>query len=103
MSKKIFEIIENIEVSQTIVEIQNTIEANNQKVGLHSWSENFLEKENAHLESLLGAIEKESDEYKKKEIIFFWYIITQGFTRWTLAREKQRIIDIIQIGTKNLS
>lgn len=103
MSKKIFEIIENIEVSQTIAEIQNTIEANNQKVGLHSESENFLEKENGHLQSLLEAIEKESNEHKKKEIIFFWYVITQGFTRWTLAREKQRIVDIIQIGTKNLS
>lgn len=103
MSKKIFETIENIELSQVITEMQQAIEINNKKVGLHSWSENFLEKENAHLESLLEAIEKESDEHKKKEIIFFWYIITQGFTRWALAREKQRIIDIIQIGTKNLS
>lgn len=100
---KLSTIIENIELSQVIAEMQQTIELNNKKVGLHLWSENFLEKENSHLQSLLETIEKESDEYKKKEIIFFWYIITQGFTRWNLAREKQRIIDIIQIGTKNLS
>lgn len=89
-------IIDQIDEKWLIIDIQNKINDNNSRVGLHSQSEDFIANENGILLQILDRISKEKDSFKKKEILFYAYVISEWKTRGNLVDEKTRIIDIIQ-------
>lgn len=98
---KIEDIINAISVAETVylinLDIQETNSTAHKKATNIEKAENFIYNGTFPYAEILSHIDTCTSEYAKKELLFFAYYLTKGLTWSSLAREKQRIVELVSI------